>query len=101
MQSFEKVIQNFPQSEYAAKSEKQIVECKKRIISHMLSVAKHYYMNKRYSAAKMRLDTMMQKYPEAVADLGYGPVVEKMLAKCNKEAGRAESKPDIWTRVGF
>ena len=73
MQSFEKVVQNFPQSEYAAKAEKQIEECKKRIISHMFSVATHYFKNKYYAAAKTRLDTMVQKYPQAVADLGYGP----------------------------
>ena len=101
IQSFEKVIQNFPQSEYAAKSEKQIIECKKRIISHMFSVAKHYYINKRYAAAKTRLEAMKEKYPQAVADLGYGPTVEKMLAQCNKEVAKGERKPDFWTRVGF
>jgi outer membrane protein assembly factor BamD len=102
IQSFEKVIQNFPQSEYAAKSQKQIIECKKRVISHMFGVAKHYYTIKRYSAAKTRLDTMIQKYPEAVADLGYGPIVQKMLAKCDKEAAKGEeTKPDFWTRIGF
>jgi len=101
MQTFEKVIQSFPQSEYAAKSEKQILECKKRIISHMYGVARHYYINKYYAAAKTRLDAMVEKYPEAVADLGYGPSVEKMLAKCNKEIAKGERKPDLWTRVGF
>jgi len=102
IQSFEKVIQNFPKSEYAAKSEKQIIECKKRVIAHMFSVAQHYYNVKRYSAAKMRLDTMIQKYPEAVADLGYGPAIQKMLVKCDKEMPKEQSaKPDFWTRMGF
>ena len=101
MQAFEKVIQNFPKSEYAAKSEKQIIECKKRMISHMFGVARLYYMNKRYAAAKTRLDTMIQKYPQAVADLGYGPPVEKMLARCEKEVAKGEQKPDFWTRAGF
>jgi outer membrane protein assembly factor BamD len=101
MLAFEKVIQNFPQSVYAAKSEKQIIECKKRIISHMFGVARHYYVNKCYAAAKMRLDAMKEKYPQAVADLGYGPAVEKMLAKCDKEVAKGERKPNIWTRVGF
>jgi outer membrane protein assembly factor BamD len=101
IQAFEKVIQNFPQSEYAAKSEKQMAECKKRIVSHMFSVAKHYYINKRYAAAKTRLDAMKEKYPEAVADLGYGPTVDKMLAQCNKEVAKGERKPDFWTRAGF
>ena len=101
MQAFEKVIQNFPKSEYAAKSEKQIMECKKRVISHMFGVAKLYYINKRYAAAKTRLDAMVQKYPQAIADLGYGPHVEKMIAKCEKEVAKGEQKPDIFTRAGF
>jgi outer membrane protein assembly factor BamD len=101
MQTFEKVIQNFPKTEYAAKSEKQIIECKKRMISHMFGVARLYYMNKRYAAAKTRLDIMIQKYPQAIAELGYGPPVEKMLATCEKEVAKGEWKPDIWTRAGF
>jgi outer membrane protein assembly factor BamD len=101
MQTFKKVIQNFPQSEYAAKSEKQIMECKKRIIAHMFGVARHYYINGCYAAAKTRLDTMTQKYPQAVSDLGYGPTVGKMLAKCNKEVAKGARKPDFWTRAGF
>ena len=67
----------------------------------MFGVARHYYINKRYAAAKTRLDTMIQKYPQAIADLGYGPHVQKMLAKCDKEVAKGEKKPDIWTRVGF
>ncbi len=101
MQTFEKVIQNFPHSEYATKSKQQIIECKKRIISHMFSVAKHYYINKYYASAQTRLNAMAEKYPEAMADLGYGPSVEKMRAKCDKEMAKGPKKPDFWTRVGF
>ena len=101
MQAFEKVIQNFPKTEYAAKAEKQIMECKKRVLCHMFKVATHYYINKRYSAAKYRLDAMKEKYPQALADLGYEPQVQKMLAECDKEIAKGERKPDIWTRVGL
>jgi outer membrane protein assembly factor BamD len=101
MQTFEKVIQNFPQSEYAAKSQQQIAECKKRLISHMYGVAKHYYMRRYYAAAKTRLDTIVEKYPEAMADLGYGPGIEKMLDKCNKEVAKGERTPDFWSRIGL
>ena len=38
---------------------------------------------------------------QEVADLGYGPVVNKMLAKCDKEVAKGPWKPDIWTRAGF
>ncbi len=101
MQAFEKVIQNFPKSEYSTKAQKQIIECKKRVISHMFGVARHYYINKCYAATKTRLDTMLQQYPEAVADLGYGPAAQKMLAECEKEIAKGDRKPDLWTRSGF
>lgn len=101
IETFRKVIENFPKSEYAAKSEKQLLECKKRLACHVLCVAKQYYISGYYFAAKSRLDTLRQKYPEAIADLGYGPRVQKMLAKCNKEVAKGPRKPDFWTRVGF
>ncbi|MHC1727869.1 MAG: outer membrane protein assembly factor BamD [Syntrophobacteraceae bacterium] len=101
MQSFEKVVQNFPKSEYAARAEKQILECKKRVIAHMFRVARHYYINNEYHAAKTRLDLMIQKYPQAVSDLGYGRDVERMLAKCEVEVAKGEKKPGFWTRAGF
>ncbi len=101
IQSFEKVIQSFPNTEYASKSEKQLVECRKRVVSHMFSVARHYYVNDEYLAAKKRLDTMVQKYPQAISELGYGKDVQKMLAKCDVEVAKGEKKPGFWTRVGF
>ncbi len=67
----------------------------------MFSVAKHYYINKYYAAAKTRLDTMVQKYPQSVSELGYGPSVEKMLSKCEIEIAKGEKKPDVWTRMGL
>jgi outer membrane protein assembly factor BamD len=101
MQSFEKVTLSFPNSEYARKSEKQLLECKKRIASHMYGVARHYFINDHYTAAKSRLDLLIQKYPQAVAEMGYGQDVQKMLAKCDAEVAKGEKRPGFWTRVGF
>ncbi|MFZ2444919.1 MAG: outer membrane protein assembly factor BamD [Syntrophobacteraceae bacterium] len=101
MQAFQKVIQNFPKSEYAKKAEKQLFECKKRLISHEFQVARFYYIVKEYDAAKTRLDSMIQKYPQAIADLGYGKDVQKMLAKCEQECAKGPKGPGIWTKVGF
>lgn len=101
MQAFDKVIKNFPESEYARKAEKQLMECKKRIASHEFNVAKFYFIVKQYGAAKARLDGMVQKYPQAVAELGYGKSIDRMLAKCEKEIAKGKQDPGIWTRMGF
>ncbi len=100
-QSFRKVIQNFPKSEYARKSEKQIEECRKRLVSHDIDVARYYYTMEEYHAAKTRLEGVIQTYPQAIADLGYGKEVQKMLSKCETECAKGEKKPGFWTRVGF
>jgi outer membrane protein assembly factor BamD len=101
MQSFEKVMQNFPKSDYSKRAEKQLQECKKRVVSYEYGVAKFYYVLEQYSAAKTRLDSMVQKYPQAIADLGYGKSVEKMMSKCEIECAKGEKKPGFWTRAGF
>lgn len=101
MQSFDKVIQNFPRSEYARKSEKQLIECRKRLASHEIHVARFYYKAEEYESAKVRLSTMVEKYPQAIADLGYGKEIEKMMAKCEFECAKGERGPGFWTRVGF
>jgi outer membrane protein assembly factor BamD len=101
LQSFQKVVQVFPNSEYASKAEKQIQECKKRIASHSYNVAKFYYTIEEYAAAKSRLEEMVQKYPQAVSELGFGKSVDQMLAKCQTECAKGEKDPGIWTRLGF
>jgi outer membrane protein assembly factor BamD len=100
-QSFQKVIQNFPKSEYAKKSEKQINECRKRLVSHDINVARYYYTVEEYHAARSRLRNAIQKYPQAIADMGYGKEVQKMMTKCEAECAKGEKKPSFWTRVGF
>lgn len=98
---FNTVIDNYPGSEYAAKAQKQLLECRKRLAGHLFGIAQQYYISGDYSAAKVRLDMLREKYPEEIADLGYVPRLRRMLAKCGKEVARGPKKPDIWTRIGF
>jgi len=101
MQAFQKVVQNFPDTEYARKSEKQYLECKKRLVSHEMDVARFYYIKGEYAAAKGRMDAVVQKYPQAIADLGFGKEMQKMMTKCEAECAKGEKKPGFWTRAGF
>ncbi|MGC8492527.1 MAG: outer membrane protein assembly factor BamD, partial [Syntrophobacteraceae bacterium] len=101
MKIFNTVIDNYPDSEYAAKAKKQLLECKKRLTSHLLGVATQYYISGDYLAAKSRLDTMKHQYPREIADLGYGHRVNQMLAQCDREIAKGPRKPSIWRRMGF
>jgi len=100
MDSFQRLIQAYPQSEYAQKGSKQLFECQKRIVAHEYYVGEFYVHREKYRSAKERLDKISKAYPEAVKALGYQESISSMLAQCNKHAGE-EEKPSIWTRIGF
>jgi outer membrane protein assembly factor BamD len=99
--SFQRLIKAFPQSEYSQKAEKQLLECRKRLASHEFYVAQYYYRLEKYQAAKDRLDRLTNGYPEAAHALGLEKDVKKMLAKCEKEIGKGAARPNIWSRMGF
>ena len=101
IQSFQRVTQMFPNSDYAKKADKQLAECKKRAAVHEYNVASFYYRTGDYAAAKGRHDSMVAKYPQAINDLGYGKSVEKMHTRCEVECAKGEKNPGVWTKLGF
>lgn len=101
MKVFNTVVDNYPNSEYAAKAKKQLFECRKRLACHLYCIAKQYFISKHFSAAKKRLQTLKQKYPDEITKLGFSSRVDAMLAKCGTEIAKGPQKPDIWIRMGF
>jgi outer membrane protein assembly factor BamD len=102
MEVFQRLIQTYPQSEYAMKAKKQYFECQKRIVAHEYSVGRLYFLMGEYLAAKDRLELIERKYPEAVRDLGYEDQLNKMLAASGGKVNEGEwKKPSIWSRMGF
>ena len=98
---FNTLIENYPGTDYAAKARKQLVECRKRLACHLFGVARQYFVGGDYWAAKRRLGAMRQDYPGEMAELGYGPQVENMLAKCDQEVAKGPKRPDVWSRMGL
>lgn len=101
MEGFKRVIEAYPQSEYARRAKKQLFECQKREVAREYYVGEFYYKQGKYKPALDRLTKIAEQYPEAVEDLGYQQQVDKMLAECQKHADEGEQKPSVWTRLGF
>jgi outer membrane protein assembly factor BamD len=102
MEVFQRLIQTYPQSEYALKAKKQYFECQKRIVAHEYQVGRLYFIMGEYLAAKDRLELIDNKYPQAVRDLGYEEQVAKMVAASGNKVNEGEwKKPSIWHRMGF
>ena len=101
MESFQRVIQTYPESEYAQKATKQLFECHKRIVAHEFYVGQFYYHLGEFHASKERLEKISRDYPQAVKELGYRDEISKMCSTCERHEIEGGKKPSIWTRLGF
>jgi outer membrane protein assembly factor BamD len=101
MESFQRLIQTYPNSEYTLKAKKQLFECQKRIVAHEFYVGRLYYVMGEFYAARERLEPINRNYPQAVKDLGYEEQVEKILAASQNRLNEGGKKPSVWTRWGF
>jgi len=101
MESFQRLIQTYPNSEYTLKAKKQLFECQKRIVAHEFYVGRLYYVMGEFYAARERLEPINRNYPQAVKDLGYEEQVEKILGASQNRLNEGGKKPSVWTRWGF
>ncbi len=101
LDSFQRLIQTFPESEYARRGKKQAFECQKRLVAHEYYVGRFYFRREAYKSSKERLEKIAAAYPEAVKELGYEDKIAKMLSECGTHIGEGEKKPSVWSRMGF
>lgn len=101
MEAFQRVIQAFPETQYAKKARLQLFECQKRLVAHEFYVGQFYFRQKRYRSAKDRFERISQAYPDAVRELGYQDSIREMLEASHVELSKGEAKPSIWSRMGF
>lgn len=101
IEAFQRLIQTFPDSEYALKAKKQLFECQKRLAAHEFHVGQLYYTMGEFYAAREQLDQVNRRYPEAIRDLGYEAEVGRMLAASEHRVNEGGKKPSFWSRWGF
>ncbi len=101
MEAFQRVMQAFPETQYARKAQQQMFECQKRLVAHEFYVGEFYFRQNRYRSAKDRLERIGNAYPDAVRELGYEQSVREMLEVSERELSKGEAKPSIWSRMGF
>jgi len=101
METFRRLMEVYPGTEYAAKAQVQIFECEKRIAAHEFRIGRMYYRMGKHRAAQLRLTRLVEEYPRAVEKLGYQNEIEKILADCQECLNRQHDGKSIWTRLGF
>lgn len=84
---FEKVINNYPNSPYAAKSREKMAKCLEYLAEHEYDIAMYYLREKKYPAARDRLEGIVRRYqttptaPKALFQLGESYRLEKNNVK--------------------
>jgi outer membrane protein assembly factor BamD len=72
---FERLVQKFPESEYAARARSKLRECYISLAEYELYVGNFYFKNENYQAAINRYEYVLENYP----DLGqYHEALEKI-----------------------
>lgn len=62
---FNRLIEQYPESDYAKKAMENIKECVENISGYELYVANFYYKTKQYKAALKRYEYLVENYPDS------------------------------------
>lgn len=79
--TFRRVVNQYPDSEYAGDAQEKIIACLKSLASHEIYVGRFYYKKKHYKGALNRFQIVLNKYP----GLGFDMEAEKYALRCKKK----------------
>ena len=87
LETFQRLKKQFPQNEYARRSEEKITKCLKSMAESTYLIGVFYYRSNHFKAALQRFMSVVSDYP----DVGYHQQALEYIAKC--EASIAEEEP--------
>ena len=87
LETFQRLKKEFPQDEYARRSEEKITKCLKSLAESTYLIGVFYYRSNHFKAALQRFMSVVSDYP----DVGYHQQALEYIAKC--EASIAEEEP--------
>jgi outer membrane protein assembly factor BamD len=88
LETFQRLMKQFPQDQYARRAEEHISKCMKSLAAHNYLIGVFYYKTKHYKAALHRFMSIISRYP----DVGYHQQALEYIAKCETEI--AKEAPD-------
>jgi outer membrane protein assembly factor BamD len=90
LQDFERLVKNFPKSEYAAQAKINIVSAKKHLVSHEFYIGEFYMKGKKYDAALGRFETILTQYP----DVPPPPKIKENIQTCKDRLADQKQEKD-------
>lgn len=102
---WEKLVARYPESQYSAKAEKLILECKQKLAEHEFYVGRFYLNQKKYKAALSRFEKVARDYANVGLDFKIEYYInetkikidEQEKLKIEKEAEKEKTKKKVMT----
>jgi outer membrane protein assembly factor BamD len=88
LETFHRLIKQFPRDEYARRSEEKITKCNKSLAGSTYLIGLFYYRTSHFKAALHRFMSIISDYP----DVGYHQRALEYIAKCEASIAKEESK---------
>lgn len=88
VQEFERLIKNYPGSEYATQAEANLIKAKKNLAAHEFYIGEFYLTQKKYEAALVRFEGILREFPEAAQP----PKLISRIELCKEKLSRHQSQ---------
>jgi outer membrane protein assembly factor BamD len=88
VQEFERLIKNYPQSEYVPQAEANLIKAKKNIAAHEFYIGEFYFNKKNYAGALARFEGIIRDFP----DSSYPPKLKNYIQVCQEKLAQTQTK---------
>lgn len=86
VQEFERLIKNFPKSEYISQAQANLIIAKKNLVSHEFYIGEFYFKGKKYEAALGRFEGILRRFPDAPPP----PKLDDYIRICKEQLARIQ-----------
>ena len=88
VQEFERLIKNYPQSEYVSQAQTHLITAQKNLAFHEFAIGEYYFNEKKYEAALGRFEIIAQQFPDAA----HPPNLKKYIEICKEKLAQAQAQ---------
>lgn len=86
VQEFERLIKNFPKSDYLSQAQANLITAKKNLVAHEFYIGEFYFKGKKYEAALGRFDGILRRFPDTPPP----PKLDNYIRICKEQLARIQ-----------
>jgi outer membrane protein assembly factor BamD len=88
VQELERLIKNYPLSEYVPQAEANLIKAKKNLAAHEFYIGEYYFNQKNYEAALGRFEGIFREFP----DSSHPPKLKNYIEICKEKLAQTQTQ---------